>query len=315
MGNPNGAEIRKGRPRRTLPRQRCFEMRKRNAILLAALALLLCVQLCSCSFSFSLESILQSIKQYINGDENEEMPADYVGSFKNDTFEYDLYETYAVITKYTGAATVVTVPSKLEGKPVTAVESLAFYYGTKIKYLALPATLTELRENALYYCEELETVVLPAGLKALGEKAFSWCKSLKSLTLPEGITEIPHFCFNECENLEEIVLPAGITAVGNRAFSGCASLKMLTFGDALRSVGSFAFRRMTDLEEVTLPGPCTLGENAFAECSLELIVHTPADSVCDRMCLEQFVRTDNHPGGEMNIVDGSSAESGTETEN
>ena len=314
MRNPNGAETRKGRSRRILPRQRCFEMRKGNAILLTALALLLCAQLCSCSFSFSLESILQSIKQYINGDETEEMPADYVGSFKNDTFEYDLYETYAVITKYTGAATVVTVPSKLEGKPVTAIESLAFYYGTKIQYLALPATLTELRENALYYCEELETVVLPDGLKVLGEKAFSWCRSLKSVTLPSGITEIPHFCFNECHGLEEIVLPAGITSVGNRAFSGCSSLTALSFGESLRSVGSFAFRGMTDLKEITLPGPCTLGENAFAECSTELIVHTPADSVCDRMCLEQYVRTDNHAGGEMDIVDGSSAESATESE-
>lgn len=285
-------------------------MRKRNACLLAALSLLLCVQLCACSFSFSLESILQSIKNYINGDEVEQMPEDYVGSFKTDTFEYDLYQTYAVVTKYTGGATVVTVPSTLGDRPVRAIESLAFYYGAKITYLALPETVTELRENALYYCDELVKLVLPQGLTSIGEKAFSWCKSIKSIRIPDGVTEIPHFCFNECHALEELVLPAGLTSVGNRAFSGCESLTALHFGDSLRSVGAYAFRNMLGLTDVTLPGPCTLGEKAFENCPKELIVHTPADSVCDRMCLEQFVRTDNHAGGEMDLVDGSAAESG-----
>ena len=152
-----------------------------------ALALLLCAQLCGCSFSFSLESILQSIKQYINGDEAEVMPEGYIGSGKNDTFEYDLYEDHVVITKYTGAATVVTVPSTLAEKPVRAIGGLAFYYGAKITYLRLPETVTELQENALYYCDALTTLILPSGLNKLGEKCFSWCSALKTIALPDGI--------------------------------------------------------------------------------------------------------------------------------
>lgn len=274
----------------------------KKRLFLSLLALLVCVSFCSCSFTFSLESILSRIKNYINGDEEETRPADFVGSAKNDTFEYDLYETYAVITKYNGAATYVTVPSTLEGKPVTKIGGLAFYYGVKIVYLHLPETVTELEENALYYCDELETLILPSGLKTIGEKCFSWCARLQVIALPAGITELPHFCFNECTSLTDLFLPEGLTSVGNRAFSGCASLTSLSFGESLQSVGSYAFRGAKNLRDVTLPGGCTLGADAFLDCSEELTVHTPAGSVCDLACLEQHVRTDNHDGGDVGLV-------------
>lgn len=269
------------------------------------IVLAVCLSLCACSFGFSLESILQTIKSYITGDETEPRPADFIGESKNDTFEYDLYETYAVITKYTGAATYVTVPSELEGKPVRKIGSLAFYYGTKIVYLHLPESVTELEDNALYYCDALTTLELPSSLKTLGEKCFSWCSALTVIALPSGVKELPNFCFNECTSLKDLFLPEGLTSVGNRAFSGCRSLESLSFGETMTSVGMYAFQGATSLKEVTLPGACSLADHAFEGAPADLIVHTPEDSNCDRMCRTQNVRTDSHAGGEVDIVESS----------
>ena len=277
-------------------RPRLLTKKTASRLVSALLCILLCLSFCSCSFSFSLESILQTIKSYISGDEAEEKPADYVGSGKNDSFEYDLYETYAVVTKYTGAAPYVTVPSSLEGKPVAKIGSLAFYYGQKIVYLHLPETVTELEENALYYCDKLTTLELPSSLKKLGEKCFSWCTSIQVIALPQGITEIPNFCFNECASLTDLFLPENVTSIGNRAFSGCVCIKSLAFGESLKSVGMYAFRGTAALEDLALPGGCVPADHAFDGASENLTVHTPADSVCDRICLAQMVRTDNHAG-------------------
>ena len=252
------------------------------------LCLSLCLFLGSCSFS--LEDTMVRLKAYINGTEIYQPPEDFIESRENDLYGYDLYETYVVLTRYKGEATIVSVPKELDGRPVTTIGELAFYYGTAVESVTLPNTVTTLEENAFYYCRALKKITLPDSVTSIGDKCFSWCSSLTGIKLPKSVKAIPDYCFNECASLEVVSMPAGLTTVGVRAFSGCASLTELSFGEAVTSVGSLAFRDCGSLTSLRLPGACSVGTELFNGCGDGLRVMTEKGSACWNSLLEQGLR-------------------------
>ena len=254
---------------------------------LAALILCVCAALCSCSFS--LEGMLTKIKNYVNGEEGEVIPPDFVESRESGDYAYDAYLTYAVITGYLGEQTHVNVPATLDGLPVKRIGALAFYDGVKVESVVLPEGIEALDDNAFYYCSAMTSVSLPSTLTVMGEKSFSWCGALTSVDLPAGITAIPDFCFNQCVSLKTVSFAGKVRTVGARAFSGCAELRAVDFGGDLLSLGDYAFRGDTALVYVVLPGGCNLGAEAFSGCDASFTVVTPAGSACALSCEQMGV--------------------------
>ena len=108
----------------------------------------------------------------------------------------------AEIKGYTGKEKKLTIPSELDGHPVTSIGYRAFY------------------EN-----NQLTEVVLPDTLKVLGIQPFAWCEKLQSVTLPEGLETIDTNAFYYCKKLTKINIPASVTTVMEGVFAGCTSLK------------------------------------------------------------------------------------------
>lgn len=254
-----------------------FAKRRKGVGLLAG-ALALAILLGGCSLS--VESVMEDLKAYVQGEEPSEPPEGFVESRENEVYSYDVYDDHVVLTGYKGEAVTVTVPEKIDGLPVTVIGGLAFYYGVPVESVKLPSTVTELAENAFYYCRSLKSVNLPDAVVTLGDKCFSWCSSLTALTVPSGVTAIPDYCFNECTRLASLTLPNGVTSVGVRAFSGCRALANVSFGKSLTSVGALAFRDCVSLPVLTLPGACTVGRDAFTGCAETFGVVTERNSVC-----------------------------------
>ena len=272
------------------------------------MAFSLCLLLCSCSFS--LDGLLTRIKDYVNGDETELRPADFVESRESGEYTYDAYLTYAVITKYRGEETEVTVPASIDGLPVKRVGSLAFYTCVDVTSIVLPEGIEAVEDNAFYYCTGLTKINLPSTLTSLGAKSFSWCSALTSVILPDGITEIPEFCFNQCAALTNVVWKGDIRTVGARAFSGCTSLVSAEFGNTLLSVGDFAFRGDTSLVYVRLPGNCNLGEGVFDGIGESLTAVVPAGSACALACEQMGVRVSETAPDLPDLPEETSEESG-----
>ena len=90
----------------------------------------------------------------------------------------------AVITGYSGSATLLTVPSSLDGYPVTAIGEHAF-------------------ENS-----DLASITLPEGIHSIGWFAFYGCGKLVSITLPQSVSTIGYAVFDGCK-LSSFVCPAG----------------------------------------------------------------------------------------------------------
>lgn len=84
----------------------------------------------------------------------------------------------AEITGYTGDATVVTVPSALDGYTVSGIRDMRNGY---IQELVVPDTVTYIGDYAFCAQEQLRVVTLPAGLSTIGECAFENCHSIVDL--------------------------------------------------------------------------------------------------------------------------------------
>lgn len=101
----------------------------------------------------------------------------------------------AVIGKYRGTETDVTVPAVIENCPVVDVSDGVFYYN-----------------------EEIVSVILPDGIKRIGISAFEHCGNLQQVIIPDTVEYIEGSAFYYCSSLETVILPKNLRSVGNGAF-------------------------------------------------------------------------------------------------
>lgn len=135
------------------------------------------------------------------------------------------------IYEYTGTDASVTIPSEINGKPVTAIEADAFANNTTIKSVSIPASVTLIEAFAFSKCSNLSNVTFAENsqLKTIQSCAFEYCTSLTSIAIPEGVTFIGDNVFDRCSNLESISIPESVTSIGYGTFYGCTNLKDVTY--------------------------------------------------------------------------------------
>ena len=129
--------------------------------------------------------------------------------------------TEVAITGCDDDVTIATIPSEIEGKPVTKISSYAF--SSKIQAGESHNTgQRDFRENGAFNgCSHLRIVTMANSVQTMGTAVFANCSELKEVTLSESLTEIKGSTFDSCNNLTEIVIPDSVTAIGNNAFSSC----------------------------------------------------------------------------------------------
>ena len=89
-------------------------------------------------------------------------------------YQYKQINGEIIITKYVGKDIHVTIPTLIDGSPVTAID-----------------------EGAFQGCEITE-VILPATLRQIGWFAFSNCPALREITIPPSVTVIGYGTFDHC---------------------------------------------------------------------------------------------------------------------
>lgn len=133
--------------------------------------------------------------------------------------EYSIADNQVTITHCDSDATdVLIVPDTIEGLPVTAIDTIAFYGCSSLTGIDLPDSITDIGYAAFFYCSALTNITLPPNLSSLSASTFQGCSSLTGITLP-----------------------AAITTIGETAFSGCSSLTNATFEGDAPSMGTGVF--------------------------------------------------------------------------
>lgn len=197
----------------------------------------------------------------------------------------------------------ITIPSNLDGYPVTAIGSGAFSYSSQLTSVDLCDGIEVIGSGAFYDCGLLGELSIPASVKEIGDRAFTYCyfeditvdpaneyytsdeagvlynkgkteiiqssqlKNITSYTMPDTVVTVKQYAFYRHEFLESLCLGEYAQIIEVAAFGGCEKLKEITMNSRLSSLGEGAFGA-TAIESIALPDSLVyLGQTVFAYCS------------------------------------------------
>ena len=205
------------------------------------------------------------------------------------------------ITGYAGPPWAVTIPTNLNGLPVTSIGEYAFE-DSSLTSVTIPKSVTKIGEVPFVDCSSLEAITvdadnaayssvngvlfdkrqttlieypagkvgsytIPSSVSSIGYAAFGDCTSVTNVTIPKGVTSIGGWAFQYCTSLTNVTIPSSVTSIGYAAFESCTSLTDVTIPKSVTSITGDAFYDCESLASVTIPSSVTsIGFEAFAYC-------------------------------------------------
>jgi len=174
------------------------------------------------------------------------------------------------ITRYIGSGGAVTIPSVINGTPVTSIEGSAFH-DKRLTSVIIPNSVLTIGTNA-FTSNQLTSVTIGSSVKTIGENAFSRNR-LTSLTIPNSVITIGNYAFTG-NQLTSVTIGSGLTSIGANAFSD-NRLTSVTIGGSVATIGEKAFRN-NQLTSLTIPNSVTtIGDYAFDDNQLISITIGP----------------------------------------
>lgn len=170
----------------------------------------------------------------------------------------------------TGIKGEVVIPSKLDGKNVSAIAASGFS-GCDITKVTIPDTVSAIGSLAFANCLELKTVEFPSSLTSMGVTPFSqtayetellknsdpdfavindtilylYTGSDTNIEVPDGIRIIADSAFANNgaysnNKIASVTLPDGVEYIGANSFENCAELTKMIIRTGLKEVGKNA---------------------------------------------------------------------------
>jgi hypothetical protein len=201
------------------------------------------------------------------------------------------------IAGYTGSGGAVTIPSTVDGLPVTSIGERAFlgcaatnvtipdsvasigdmaFYDCQLLISAsIPDSVTTIGDGAFCYCYRLVSADIPGRATKIGEGAFYGC-GLTNLTIPGSVTRIEFRAFSGMNSLASVIIPNGVAYIGQEAFSFCPALSNVIIPTSVTNIEMEAFWGCTGLATIAIPDSVTrIGNGAFLNCINLAIVALP----------------------------------------
>ena len=200
---------------------------------------------------------------------------------KQGCLTFEVFNDYAVLKEYDGSQAYVTIPSSVNGRTVTEMDSYSnsrlFYFKESIRSVTVPGTITNIPKSTFTRCSNLQSVTYQNGVKTV-EDYFSYCTSLTSVSFPSTVTKIGGF--TNCSSLESVALPSGIRELPAQCFRDCSSLRSITIPSGVTALWGSAFENCGSLTSVTIPASCSvIGLDCFRNCGNLKTVEILAPSV------------------------------------
>ena len=254
---------------------------------LAAAVLLFSVPMTVCAEEE--EGQEEELEAYVGESIDYEYTIDAEGNVRLDHFKpADSYE---------GA---VTIPSEIEGHPVTRVGNGCFMSAKGITSIKIPSSLSDVGVSSFFDCDALEyfevedgnhyfsvddgvlradggrllvaypaskegeTYTVPDGVEEIVSGAFGFAQNLKKITIPDGVQYIGTWAFAHSDKLEKADIAGTVYRIENYSFSYCSALSDVQLHSGTEEIWHAAFAYDPALKQVTLPNTLlTVGQYAF----------------------------------------------------
>lgn len=190
-----------------------------------------------------------------------------------------MYGGNAVITHYTGNAVNLMVPSILDGKTVTEIDSDAFYHCDSIISVTLPDTMISIKFHSFYNCLSLTSIYIPKHIENIDAVAFFGCIKLTTILVSpdnshyfsiDGVLfereDISLIAYPLGKTASEYIVPDGTVSINAFAFWGCTSLSSITLPDSVLWIADHAFAYCTVTSVILPRGLEVIEKYAFYCC-------------------------------------------------
>lgn len=209
----------------------------------------------------------------------------------------------------------IEVPESIDGHPVAALGSLAFFYCSDMTEVALPKTLKAIGDRAFIYCKSLKEIDIPDNVEWIGKWALNRCDRIKRINIGKCSSFPEQGVFSICPSLEKFeaspdnkafkvvdgslyskdgkrfvayagtsrkcVVAKGVESIDSFAFGG-SKLERVFFPASLKVVGNGIFRDCESLKTVRFAGsaPEILGDPSgiFFAANADTVIEARADS-------------------------------------
>ncbi len=208
---------------------------------------------------------------------------------------------FYTLSDYGGASSVLAVPGKVNGMPVTMVNGTNFTNKENLQVLILPDSVLHIEgfsdfpnlrcvifgseeveftdrngdkqtfegtliidKETFSNCPNLVEIVLPDSLKVLGSNAFA-NTALTHIALPNGLQKMGSSVFSGCANLRAAELPDSMTSLPDETFMNCSSLKTLNLPSTVVRLGEFCLYK-SGIETLSVEQLAELGSFAIYGC-------------------------------------------------
>ena len=200
---------------------------------------------------------------------------------KAEAATYDIY-TYEVSSdnKVTitdcdkSAKGAITIPSEIDGKPVTSIGDSAFEDCTGLTSITISNSVTSIGYKAFYDCTGLTSITIPSSVTSIGDLAFEDCTGLTSINVASDnnyYSSNNGVLFNkkktalirypEGKSQTSYTIPNSVTRIGYGAFRGCTGLTSITIPNSVTSIASWAFDGCTGLTSINVAS----GNNYYSD--------------------------------------------------
>ena len=227
----------------------------------------------------------------------------YAGAQKYGDYEYRVESGDVIISRYTGKAVNLKVPSEINGMPVCGFDIGVFYNCTTLKTVTLPDSIYYTNCFTFQDCTSLQKVTFGANVRSIGTKPFANCVALKEINVPKSnecfssqdgvlynknktellcwpasnkatnpqipvsVRTIAYSAFSDNEVIKSISIPKNVKEIGIDAFYGCSSLETVSLPQGLKKIGISAFEGCSSLKNITIPGNVKeIGDSVFYGC-------------------------------------------------
>lgn len=175
------------------------------------------------------------------------------------------YSTYPISS--------ISIPSHVQGYPVTGIGDSVFEEQTSLVTAVLPDGLESVGDNAFKGCFQLAYAPIPESVTSIGSYAFYGCTNLPGNLLPPELITLGEYAFHSCYNITSLTIPSTLSEIPAYAFAGCSGLTQIHFPESVLKIGSCAFTGCTGLTgKFVLYGASSFPSDAFSNCSDQLAV-------------------------------------------
>ena len=205
------------------------------------------------------------------------------------SLKYYKYSDHVEAYSCTDGTTSLTIPSTIDGLPVTAIARYAFQCSS-LTSISIPDSVKTIGYYAFSMSTNLQSVTLPSNLEVMEMHAFEYCTKLDTVKFPNKLVEIHDKCFDSTPWLKaqreqnpmvivngalidakttkgDVTVPSSVKYVSPSAFAGNNDVTSVVFPTSVKEIGDNTFFYCENLNSVDAKGATYIGLMAFSYCN------------------------------------------------